>query len=190
MCAETTSGALPENAGNILLPLARAVIARQLNLPFAAREDAAWLRATGASFVTLKKHGELRGCIGTLKALRALGDDVKSNAAAAAFRDPRFAPLRHDEFDGVRIEVSVLSPGEPLAFRDEDDALAQLHPGDDGVIFNCDGQCATFLPQVWEQLPDPRLFLGQLKHKAGLPCNFWSPRVQLVRYTVSRWHEA
>ncbi|HUO45039.1 MAG TPA: AmmeMemoRadiSam system protein A [Burkholderiales bacterium] len=180
---------LPENAGSILLPLARAAIARQLNLSAAVDDSAPWLRAIGASFVTLKKDVELRGCIGTLEAQRPLGLDVAANAIAAAFRDPRFAPLRHDEFDAVRIEVSVLSPSAPLAFRDEADALAQLRSGRDGVIFESDGRRSTFLPQVWEQLPEPRLFLAQLKIKAGLPHDFWSPRVRLARYTVSKWHE-
>jgi len=197
MCTEAIRAAapadaalLPEDAGSLLLPLARAAIARQLNLSFAAQEDAPWLRVTGASFVTLKNRGELRGCIGTLEALRPLSEDVRFNAHAAAFRDPRFAPLRHDEFDAVRIEVSVLSRSELMRFRDEADALAQLRPGSDGVIFESDGRRSTFLPQVWEHLPEPHLFLGQLKLKAGLPHDFWSPRVTLARYTVSKWHEA
>ena len=189
MCTEITT-ALPENAGSVLLPLARAAIARELDLPFAAHADADWLHAAGASFVTLKKRAELCGCIGTLEARRPLAADVSANAAAAAFRDPRFAPLRHAEFDAVRIEVSVLSPHEAIDCRDEAAALAQLRPGGDGVVFECDGRRATFLPQVWEQLPDPRLFLSQLKQKAGLPHDFWSPRVRLARYTVSKWHEA
>ena len=180
---------LPENAGGILLPLARAAIARELNRPFAAHADAGWLHAVGASFVTLKKNAELRGCIGTLEARRPLGADVAANATAAAFRDPRFAPLQDAELDAVHIEISVLSPAEPLPCRDEAEAIARLRPGRDGVIFECNGYRATFLPQVWEQLPDPRQFLGQLRRKAGLAHDFWSPAVKLSRYTVSQWHE-
>jgi len=197
MCTETIRAAaqldavlLPEDAGSILLSLARAAIAQQLTLSFEAQEDAPWLRVTSASFVTLKNCGELRGCIGTLEALRPLGDDVRINAHAAAFRDPRFAPLRRDEFDAIRIEVSVLSPSKPILFRDEADALAQLRPGNDGVIFSSNGRRSTFLPQMWEQLPEPHQFLGQLKLKAGVAHDFWSPHVTLARYTVSKWHES
>jgi len=195
MCIEAAStdvatAPLPDNAGNVLLTLARAAIARPLAIAFSAPVDATWLRASGASFVTLKKGGELRGCIGSLEAVRAVGDDVQANATAAAFHDPRFAPLQDYEFDAVRIEVSLLSAAATLSFRDENDALAQLAPGRDGLIFEYAGHRATFLPQVWEQLPEPRAFLGQLKHKAGLAHDFWDPAVKLSRYTVSKWHEA
>ncbi len=180
---------LPDNAGDILLPLARAAIAVQLGTPLDARDDADWLSITGASFITLKQQGQLRGCIGTLEAHRALGEDVKANAVAAAFRDPRFKPLAASEFDTLSVEVSVLSAVEAVAFRDEDDALAQLRPDIDGVIFQYGYHRSTFLPQVWEDFRDPRVFLGHLKYKAGLPPDFWDATVRLSRYTVSKWRE-
>ena len=180
---------LPQDAGDVLLPLARAAIAAQLGAPLTARDDADWLSITGASFVTLKQQRELRGCIGTLEAHRALGDDVKANAVAAAFRDPRFKPLERHEFDALSVEVSVLSAIESVAFRDENDALQQLRPEIDGVIFEYGCHHSTFLPQVWEDFRDPRVFLGHLKYKAGLPPDFWDPSVKLSRYTVSKWRE-
>ena len=181
--------AVPADAGRLLLPLARTAIAAQLNLGGDAPAAAGWLDSTGASFVTLTKQGELRGCIGTLEAHRALGADVKANAVAAAFRDPRFKPLTPAEFETIKVEVSVLSAVAPLAFRDEAEALAQLRPDVDGVIFHYGHHRSTFLPQVWEHFRDPRIFMGQLKHKAGLPPDFWDPAVKLSRYTVAKWRE-
>ena len=181
---------LPDDAGEVLLPLARAAIAAELGESLVAHDDAAWLRPTGACFVTLMKAAELRGCIGTLEAHRALGEDVKANAVAAAFRDPRFKPLARAELEVVRVEVSVLSAVESMAFRDEADALAQLRPDLDGVIFEYGYHRSTFLPQVWEDFRDPRTFLGHLKYKAGLPPDFWHAAVKLSRYTVHKWKEA
>jgi AmmeMemoRadiSam system protein B/AmmeMemoRadiSam system protein A len=181
---------MPADAGTILLPLARAAIAAELGLPVTAAEYAAqWLQRPGASFVTLTTQGELRGCIGTLEAHRALDADVKANAIAAAFRDPRFKPLTAEEFAGVRVEVSVLSPVERMTYIDEADALAQLRPGIDGVILQYGFHRSTFLPQVWEDFRDARMFVGHLKHKAGLPPDFWDPAVVLSRYTVTKWRE-
>jgi len=182
-------GAIPANAGSVLLPLARAAIAAELGLPAQPREHAPWLQSSGASFVTLMKHGELRGCIGTLEAHRALGADVDANAVAAAFRDPRFKPLTPAEFDAICVEVSVLSAVERMSYRDEADALAQLRPGIDGVIFQYGYHRSTFLPQVWTDFSDPRIFIGHLKHKAGLPPDFWDSAVTLSRYTVMKWRE-
>lgn len=150
---------------------------------------AARLRAPGACFVTLTEHGHLRGCIGSLQAWRPLLDDVRANAVAAALRDSRFAPLCAAELPAVRIEVSLLGPSTPLQFCNETDALAQLRPGEDGVILDCDGRCATFLPQVWDELPFPAEFLAQLKRKAGLPAAYWSERMRLSRYAVQQWKE-
>ncbi|HWS12160.1 MAG TPA: AmmeMemoRadiSam system protein A [Rhodocyclaceae bacterium] len=176
--------------GSALLQIARNAIARQLGLPCGQDPQIDELERPGATFVTLTRHGELRGCIGTLEAHRPLGEDVRENAVAAAFRDPRFAPLRAEEFDAVRVEVSLLTEPEFMQFAGEDDALAQLRPGQDGVIlfYNC--QRATFLPQVWESLPQPRQFMAQLKRKAGLPADFWHPNVMLARYQVTKWKEA
>ena len=132
----------------------------------------------------------MRGCIGTLEAHRPLGVDVRENAVAAAFRDPRFMPLTRAEFDDIRVEVSLLSPTEPLAVANEEDALARLRPNVDGMVFEYGHYRSTFLPQVWEQLPEPAEFLAHLKRKAGLSMDFWSESVRLSRYTVSKWKEA
>ncbi|HOX60168.1 MAG TPA: AmmeMemoRadiSam system protein A, partial [Verrucomicrobiota bacterium] len=138
----------------------------------------------------LTQRGELRGCIGSLEAWRALGQDVQENARAAAFRDPRFAPLSEDELPITRVEVSLLTTPEPMSFRDEADALAQLRPNMDGIIFTAGSRRATFLPQVWEQLSEPADFMARLKQKAGLPAGYWGPDVRLERYTVRKWKEA
>lgn len=175
--------------GDVLVPLARATIARQLGLPLTAREDAPFLQELGASFVTLKRDGELRGCIGSLEARRALVDDVKHNARSAAFLDPRFRPVSLREFDEIRVEVSLLSVATPMAFHDESDLLAQLRPGIDGLILDYDGHRGTFLPQVWESLPTPRDFFVHLKNKAGLPMDFWADDLRVSRYTVEKWAE-
>jgi AmmeMemoRadiSam system protein A len=183
------SSPVPAQAGDVLLPLARAEIASALGLPADAPANAPWLTRPGASFVTLTKHGALRGCIGTLEPHRALAADVKANAVAAALRDPRFKPLTAEEFPAIGVEVSVLSQLERVTYRDEADALAQLRPGVDGVIFQYGHHRSTFLPQVWEDFSDPRLFIGHLKHKAGLPPDFWDSAVVLSRYTVNKWRE-
>ena len=175
--------------GDVVLPIARSAIARELGRTLPAPEDAAWLREPGACFVTLKQAERLRGCIGSLKAQRPLIDDIKANARSAAFRDPRFPPLSAGELDITSVEVSVLSGLEPLMFTSEADALAQLRPGIDGLVFEYGYHQSTFLPQVWEDLPDPLEFLATLKQKAGLPPDFWDTEVKLSRYTVSKWAE-
>ena len=180
---------MPTDKGKILLPIARAAISCALNMPRAVDETAPWLAEPGACFVTLTQHGELRGCIGSLLAHRPLLDDVKSNAVSAALHDTRFMPLSAAELDITKIEVSLLSPPQSMTFRNEADALAQLHPDVDGVIFEYRNYRSTFLPQVWEQLPQPREFMAHLKYKAGLPVDFWSPEVKLSRYTVEKWKE-
>lgn len=182
--------ALPPDAGAMLVPLARAAIALELGRTHPAREDAGWLREPGACFVSLHQAEKLRGCVGSLMPQRPLAEDVKANAVAAAFRDPRFKPLSHEEFDLVEVEVSVLSTIEPLAFRDEEDVLARLRPAVDGLIFEYGYHRSTFLPQVWESLREPREFLASLKHKAGLPPDFWNAQVKLSRYTVTKWRES
>lgn len=176
--------------GPALLAMARAAIANRLGRETAAPEAAPWCREQGATFVTLTQAGRLRGCIGTLEAHRSLCDDVTANALAAAFRDPRFPPLEAVELDRTRVEVSLLSATEPLSVRDEADAVRQLRPHIDGIIVEHAGQRATFLPQVWAQLPDRQAFLTQLKLKARVPADFWAADVKLARYTVSKWMEA
>ncbi|MGB8078587.1 MAG: AmmeMemoRadiSam system protein A, partial [Gallionella sp.] len=154
-------------SGSILLPIARAAIARELKVHHAANESAPWLAEHGACFVTLTQSGELRGCIGSLQAHRSLLEDVKSNAVSAALRDPRFTPLTVDELDITTVEVSLLSATQPMVVRDEADALAQLRPHVDGIVFEYGRFRSTFLPQVWESLARPRDFLAMLRRKAG-----------------------
>ena len=175
--------------GRILLLIARAAISRALNVPCTADESAPWLAKPGACFVTLTQHGQLRGCIGSLQARRPLLDDVKHNAVNAALRDPRFPPLREAELGITDVEISLLSPAQPMSFQNEADALAQLRPGVDGVIFECGAYCSTYLPQVWEHFSRPQQFLASLKNKAGLPGDFWAKEVKLSRYTVDKWSE-
>lgn len=185
--------------GAVLLALARQAI-EQAILPGgpdqavgsqgnAAAEDQDSLQAWGASFVTLTRNGHLRGCIGTTHPWRPLKDDVQANAVAAALKDPRFTPLHAQEWPHTQVEVSVLSPLEPMVFENEAHALAQLRPGVDGLVLTSGHYRATFVPQVWEQLPDPALFVTQLKRKAGLPTHFWSPDLSLQRFTVTKWKE-
>lgn len=126
------------------------------------------LQQPGAAFVTLYREGRLRGCIGSVAAWRPLAVDVADNAVRAALNDPRFPPLGAAELDGLALSVSVLTPPEPLAWRDEADLLARLRPRQDGLIIEDGPQRALFLPAVWEQLPDPATFLAHLKQKAGM----------------------
>ena len=144
----------------------------------------------GATFVTLKQRGELRGCIGSLEPRRALAVDVRHNALAAAFEDPRFAPLAIHELDATAVEVSLLSPASPVEVSGEQELVARLEPGVDGIVLELGQRRATFLPQVWESLSDPRDFIGALKRKAGMPAHFWSPEIRVSRYTVATWHQA
>lgn len=176
--------------GRVLISIARGAIAEKFGAARLPLPQHDWLHLPGATFVTLTLCGDLRGCIGSLQAHRELADDVRHNAVSAAFHDPRFSPLTREEFAVVEVEVSLLSETQPLSFTDEADALAQLRPGLDGIVFEFGGYRSTFLPQVWEQLPQPREFLDRLKRKAGLPGNFWSDKVRLSRYGVSKWCEA
>jgi len=179
----------PQTLGTSLLRIARASIATALGHPMDAAENTLGLQAPGACFVTLTQHGQLRGCIGSLEARRSLLADVKANAVAAALHDTRFAPLSLAELAHTDLEVSVLSPMQAMHFQSEADALAQLRPGVDGVVFEFGSYRSTFLPQVWAQLPDARDFMAHLKRKAGLPADFWAAGVCLQRYTVQPWHE-
>lgn len=175
--------------GAILLTLARGAIGTTLGETAPAVETADWLDDPGATFVTLTRRGELRGCIGSLIAERPLREDVESNARAAAFRDPRFAPLTRHEYTETRVEISLLSPLQPIASTSEAQLLELLRPGIDGVVLEYGSRRGTFLPQVWEQLPEPRRFLAQLKQKAGLPTGFWDESLVISRYTVTKWRE-
>jgi AmmeMemoRadiSam system protein A len=190
MPADSIHPPFPPDAGEVLLPLARAAIASELGIVHAANAEQPWLRQAGASFITLMREGKLRGCIGTLRPHRTLADDVIANAVGAAFRDPRFSPLTTTEFAAIAVEISVLSPLEPLGFSNETDALRQLRAGLDGIVFEYGRHTSTFLPQVWESFQDPADFMAQLKYKAGLPPDFWDPELKLSRYTVFKWRES
>ncbi|HEX5128678.1 MAG TPA: AmmeMemoRadiSam system protein A [Usitatibacter sp.] len=179
---------LEPERGPVLIAIARESIARGREAPVVAGAwEAGWLREIGASFVTLKMADDLRGCIGTIDAHRPLGDDVARNARAAAYRDPRFPPVDAAELPRLQVEVSVLSPREALPVASESDALSKLRPGIDGIALEYNGASATFLPQVWESLPEPVDFLEHLRRKAGLPARFWHSDVRLSRYTVEKY---
>lgn len=180
----------PPEAGEVLTTLARRAISEHLGHEVPeVPEGIDWLQAPAASFVTLTEKGRLRGCIGSLEARRPLAEDVRSNAVAAAFRDPRFMPLDADQLAGVRVEVSVLGEPVELSVTDEQDAAEQLRPGVDGVILQVGDKRATFLPQVWSQISHPVEFLDHLKRKAGVRFNYWGPDVRLWRYQVTAFHE-
>jgi len=140
------------------------------------------LQAPGACFVTLTIEGELRGCIGSLDPRRSLLEDVCANAYAAAFDDSRFPPLEQAELNQVHIEISVLGPLQEIQFDTEADLLQQMVPFKDGLVLEERGHRGTFLPLVWEQLPDKKMFLAQLKRKAGLPADYWSGSLRCHRY--------
>lgn len=142
------------------------------------------LQAHGASFVTLRRDGALRGCTGSLEPIRPLVIDVAGHGFSAAFLDPRFTPLRPEEIADLHVHVSVLGPRSPLPVASEADLLQQLRPGVDGLVLEEGPLRATFLPAVWEQLPAPREFVRRLKQKAGLPAGHWSPALRFSRYTV------
>jgi AmmeMemoRadiSam system protein A len=178
-----------DSLGQALLVRARNAIAGEFGVAPQSESDHPALHEPGATFVTLTQGGALRGCIGSLEAWRPLEKDVRDNAKSAAFRDPRFPPLARTELEFTRVEVSLLTPAIPVEFADEDDAIRQMRPGIDGMIFECSGQRGTFLPQVWESLPDPHQFFAHLKQKAGFFADFWSPGIRLYRYEVQKWKE-
>jgi AmmeMemoRadiSam system protein B/AmmeMemoRadiSam system protein A len=184
-----------DEAGRTLLAIAREEIEKALfqkhqrDKESASLSDAAWLRQAGATFVTLTKAAALRGCIGSLEAARAVAVDVAENALGAAFRDPRFAAMTAGEWPECRVEVSLLSAPKPIRFADESDLLAQIKVGEDGLILECDGRRATFLPQVWEGLPDKTRFIEELMRKAGLPAGTRLGRCKVRRYRVAKWKE-
>ena len=183
------TGGVPPEAGKTLLRLARDTIAGALGLPaeFAAVPD--WAQQPGATFVTLTESQGLRGCIGSLQAHRPIAEDLRANALAAAFEDPRFPPLSVSEWSQVRVEVSLLSSLQTMHFDSEESLLAQIEPHRHGLVLTYGARRGTFLPQVWEQLPQPREFLRALKPKAGLPADFWAGEMEVYWYTVEKWSE-
>jgi uncharacterized protein len=179
--------------GAELLRLARGSIEHGLvhrePLPVHCDELPRALKHPAATFTTLRAGGQLRGCCGTLEAMRPLAEDVTRSAFRAAFRDPRFDPVAERELGAIRLEVSVLSPMESLSVSDEADLLNRLQPGADGLVIFASGRHATFLPAVWEMLPDPRQFLAALKAKCGLAEDYWSERLEFRRYRTTTYEE-
>jgi len=142
------------------------------------------LRTPQACFVTLHLDGNLRGCVGSLRAHSPLVQGIASAAYSAAFQDPRFPPLTRAELEELHIHISVLSEPQPMQFHDEADLLSQLRPGVDGLILSDGGRLGTFLPAVWEKFPEPAVFFAHLRTKAGLPPGHWSDTLEVERYTT------
>ncbi len=182
----------PENKTQ-LLKIARQSIRYGLEhgkpLPIQCQDHDPELQQIGASFVTLQKQGALRGCIGSLEAREPLVEDVARNAFNAAFRDPRFPPVSESELPLLDIHISILSTPEPVDFSSEADLISQLRPFVDGLVLSDGFHRGTFLPSVWEQLPEPEQFLQHLKVKAGLPPDYWSNTLKVERYTVESLQE-
>lgn len=171
---------------NLLLETAKQSITYGLQhhcaLPVKLSDFSSLLQTIGATFVTLNKNAELRGCIGTLEAHQPLITDVSEHAFAAAFEDPRFPAVSENEIEQLEISISILTTATPIVFKSEKDLLTQLRPGIDGLIFQAGYHKATFLPVVWEQLKEPEDFLNHLKIKAGLSVNDWPEDVCISRY--------
>lgn len=192
-----------ESHQQILLNLARQSIAYGLQhhtrLPIQSMDYPPELSAILSTFVTLHstdkrstdKHSanKLRGCIGGLRAHQALIEDVAQHAYAAAFEDPRFPALTTPEFDTLRIEISVLSPQTIIKCQTEAELLATLRPGQDGLTLKDGNYHGTFLPTVWEQLPNKQDFVTELKSKAGMPSGYWSTTLQVFRYSTISFSE-
>ena len=176
-----------------LLAIARASIESALPngqlAPYARAALDPGLMRRASSFVTLRNDGELRGCCGSVDAPRPLAEDVWRNAWASAFSDYRFPRLTPAEWPRIDVHISVLSSPQPMVVRDEADLLAQLRPLVDGLILELGSARATFLPAVWEQLPDAESFVRHLKVKAGWHADYWSPQIRVLRYTTESFGE-
>jgi AmmeMemoRadiSam system protein A len=195
MSSTETPAVYSEEQRQTLLQLARDSIRHGLEheqpLPVQPEDYPDELQAKRACFVTLNKAGQLRGCIGHLEAMQSLVEDVAGNAYAAAFQDPRFAPVRTDELEDLVVDISVLSEPEPLPFEDRADLLSKIRPGIDGLILSASTRHrGTFLPSVWESLPTAEQFLQHLVMKAGLPAGYWSDELTMERYTTESFGEA
>ena len=185
---------LTDGEKQTLLQIARAAIENAVKgknpLPLSEDAQTQTLRENGASFVTLTIAGDLRGCIGAIEAYQPLAEDVREHAVSAAMEDPRFPPLREAELDRIHIEVSRLTAPQELEYTDADDLLKKLRPHLDGVILRHGFRRATFLPQVWEKIPDPVEFLEQLCYKMGERGNLWrNTKLQVFTYQVEEFHE-
>ena len=179
---------------SILLRIAKSAILSQFDdEPIIDKEKILnqypYLKDDGAVFVTLKNEHDLRGCIGSLVAHRTLYDDITHNAVSAGFSDPRFESLTKDELSYLTLEVSVLSKPELLEYKDYDDLLHKVKPNIDGLILKHGVFNGTFLPQVWEQLPTPKLFLEHLSMKAGSYPSIFEEHPTIYRYSVDAIEE-
>lgn len=182
--------AMTPEQGRELTRWARESIREALGGPKAKTLRGEWCEMPAATFVTLRdRSGELHGCIGSLEPRRNLAQDVRQNALAAALDDPRAPPLEFAEVDRLVVEVSVLSPLERIAASDEQEALAKIKGLKGGVVLEFRDRRATFLPQMWEQLPDAEDFLWHLKRKAGLAAEFWDRGVKLFHYSVQKFED-
>ena len=185
---DAATKALLDRHGGALLALAAGSIRHGLDngkpLPAGIEEYAAELAEPGASFVTLKRSGKLRGCIGTSEAHRPLVADVSENGFRAAFKDPRFPALKPDEVDGISLSLSLLSPKAPMTFSGEEDFMGALRPNVDGLVIEDNKRRALFLPSVWSQLPEPKTFVEHLKVKAKLSKDHWSGTFKAWRFTA------
>lgn len=187
---------LTKQQGQVLIRLVRQTICDKLQLPYAdgpteeELRDPDLLQHCGV-FVTLNKRGQLRGCIGSLTAVESIADGVRRHALNAAFNDYRFQPLTADEYPDLSINISILSNPEDLKYTDAADLVEKMRPDIDGVIIKAaNGAGATFLPQVWKQLPTPELFLGHLCRKAGLADNYWRDgQLDVQTYQVQYFEE-
>ncbi len=177
--------------GQILLGVARDSVGHGVRTGIAPairpENYAPELRTPGASFVTLRIGGALRGCTGSLEAVNPLVVDVANNAHRSAFGDPRFRPLEDAEFSRLDLHLSILSPLQPLEVTSQTELLAALRPGVDGLVLREGSVRSTFLPSVWESMLSPERFLEELKRKAGLPTDYWSATLRFDRYSVEEF---
>jgi len=176
-----------DEQGLALVALARETILHELGGPKPARPAGKRFEEPAATFVTVTREGRLHGCIGSIAPRRSLADDVEENAVAAAFMDPRSSAFREEWIPEMGVEVTVLGPLEPIRFTGEEDLLGKIVPHEDGLVLRWGHFRGTFLPQVWESLPEPRIFLDELKNKAGLPRDFWAGDVEVFRFRVQKW---
>lgn len=182
--------AAADDKGTVLTNLARRAIEHELGVGSLSRpRGSPWLDQLAATFVTIEQRGDLRGCIGSIEPDRPLFEDVTRNARAAAFRDPRFPPLRLDELETIELEVSLLSMLSPMPVGSEQELHRKLVPGVHGVLLRLGHRQATFLPSVWDQLPTPEQFLSHLKRKGGIPASPWSDDIEVLVYTVDKFVE-
>ena len=156
-------------------------------LPVLLSEFPATLHDYQNTFVTLKYNGKVIGCMGNLAANQPLIKDVIHNAFSASYYDSRFPDPKTIDPEKIEIHISLLSPTEAIKFSSEQELLSKIRPGKDGLLMREDQHSGTFLPAVWESIPDPESFLKELKRKAGLPVNYWSDTIKVYRYTTECW---